>query len=122
MGFQRKVNRLNYDTGEIIETFNSVSEANSKFNLRKSDIWYSIKTQNGLIPSKKLRFEYAEDRINNTKRNVRQLDYETGEVIEIYNNMEEAALDNFISLEALKKALSKRDGCMPIVKLRFEFV
>jgi hypothetical protein len=122
VGFQRKVNRLNYDTGEIIETFNSVSEANSKFNLRKSDIWYSIKTQNGLIPSKKLRFEYAEERIYKTKRRIRQLDYDTGELIEIYENIETAALDNWVSFKALENAMKCRNGYMTASKLRFEYV
>lgn len=122
MGLQRKVNRLNYDTGEILETFNSVSEANSKFNLRKSDIWYSIKTQNGLIPIKKLRFEYAEERIYKTKRRIRQLDYDTGELIEIYENIETAAFDNWVSFKALEKAMKCRNGYMTASKLRFEYV
>lgn len=122
MGLQRKVNRLDYDTGEILETFNSVSEANSKFNLRKSDIWYSIKTQNGLIPIKKLRFEYAEERIYKTKRRIRQLDYDTGELIEIYENIETAAFDNWVSFKALEKAMKCRNGYMTASKLRFEYV
>lgn len=55
-------------------------------------------------------------------RKLNQLDYETGELIETYNNMEEAASDNFISVKALRKALSKRDGYMIVAKLRFEFI
>ncbi len=122
MGKTRKLNQLDYETGEVVRTFSSLSEACDEFGIRLSNICNAIEKKNGVMPIKKLRFEYAEERVNNTKRKVRQLDYETGELIETYNNMEEAASDNFISLKALRKALSKRDGHMPAAKLRFEFV
>ena len=122
MGKTRKLNQLDYETGEVVRTFSSLSEACDEFGISLSNICNAIGKKNGVMPIKKLRFEYAEERVNNTKRKVRQLDYETGELIETYNNMEEAASDNFISLKALRKALSKRDGHMPAAKLRFEFV
>ncbi len=122
MGKTRKLNQLDYETGEVVRTFSSLSEACDEFGISLSNICNAIEKKNGVMPIKKLRFEYAEERVNNTKRKVRQLDYETGELIETYNNMEEAASDNFISLKALRKALSKRDGHMPAAKLRFEFV
>lgn len=122
MGKTRKLNQLDYETGKVIRTFSSLSEACDEFEISLSNIWHAIEKKNGVLPIKKLRFEYAEERVNNTQRKVRQLDYETGEVVETYNNMEEAALDNFISLKALRKALSKREGYMPVAKLRFEFI
>ncbi|MBU3811234.1 MAG: hypothetical protein H9893_06230 [Candidatus Niameybacter stercoravium] len=101
---------LNHETGKVIKTFSGLSEACDEFDISLSNIWHAIEKKKGVMPVKKLRFEYAEERVNNTKRKVRQLDYETGELIETYNNMEEAASDNFISLKALRKALSKRGG------------
>ena len=91
MGKTRKLNQLDYETGEVVRTFSSLSEACDEFGISLSNICNAIEKKNGVMPIKKLRFEYAEERVNNTKRKVRQLDYETGELIEIYNNMEEAA-------------------------------
>lgn len=122
MGKTRKLNQLDYETGKVIRTFSSLSEACDEFGISLYNIWHAIEKKNGVMPIKKLRFEYAEERVNNTKRKVKQLDYETGELIETYNNMEDAASDNFISVKALRKALSKRSGYMPVAKLRFEFI
>ncbi len=122
MGKTRKLNQLDYETGKVIRTFSSLSEACDEFGISFSAIWYAIEKKKGVMPTKKLILEYAEERVNDSKRNIRQLDYETGELIETYNNMEEAASDNFISVKALRKALSKRDGYMTVAKLRFEFV
>lgn len=118
----RKLNQLDYETGEVIRTFSSLSEACDEFEISLSNIWHAIEKKNGVLPIKKLRFEYAEERVNNSQRKIRQLDYETGEVVDTYNNMEDAASDNFISVKALRKALSKRQGYMPVAKLRFEFI
>ena len=74
------------------------------------------------MPIKKLRFEYAEGRIYKTKRKIRQLDYDTGELIDTYDNIETAATDNWVSPKALEEAMKYRNGYMTVAKLRFEYV
>lgn len=72
-----------------------------------------------------LRFRYFKegDSISsvNRKRKVRQLDYETGELIEEYSSITEAAEDNWLTYDALSSVLNAKNGLMPIKKLRFEY-
>lgn len=58
---------------------------------------------------------------HNAKK-VRQLDYYTGEVIETYNSIREAARDNFCDITSVQKALWSRNGVMPLKELKFEYV
>ena len=122
MGKTRKLNQLDYETGKVIRTFSSLSEACDEFGISLSNICNAIEKKNGVMPIKKLRFEYAEERIYKTKRRIRQLDYDTGELIEIYENIETAALDNWVSFKALENAMKCRNGYMTASKLRFEYV
>lgn len=122
MGKTRKVNQLDYETGKVIRTFSSVREVCDTFGINAPNIWHAIEKNNGIMPVKKLRFEYAEGRIYKTKRKIRQLDYDTGEFVGEYDNIETAAIDNCVSLKALEKAMKYRNGYMPVAKLRFEFI
>ncbi len=122
MGKTRKVNQLDYETGKVIRTFSSLKETCDVFGTSAPNIWHAIEKNKGLMPIKRLRFEYAEDRIYKTKRRIRQLDYDTGELIEIYENIETAAFDNWVSFKALEKAMKCRNGYMTASKLRFEYV
>ena len=122
MGKTRKVNQLDYETGKVIRTFSSVREACDTFGINAPNIWHAIEKNNGIMPVKKLRFEYAEGRIYKTKRKIKQLDYDTGEFVGEYDNLETAAIDNCVSLKALEKAMKYRNGYMPVAKLRFEFI
>ena len=122
MGKTRKVNQLDYETGKVIRTFSSVREACDTFGINAPNIWHAIEKNKGIMPIKKLRFEYAEGRIYKTKRKIRQLDYDTGELIDTYDNIENAAIDNWVSLKALEKAMKYRNGYMTVAKLRFEFI
>lgn len=53
---------------------------------------------------------------------VKQLDYDTGELIDIYSSTEEAALDNYLNERALLKALKCKNGRLKDKKLLFAFV
>ena len=51
---------------------------------------------------------------------IRQLDYDTGEVIDTYDCIADAAYDNYVNRKAVSKALQRRNGLLPSKKLRFE--
>lgn len=55
-------------------------------------------------------------------KGVRQLDYETGEVIEEYKTMSDAARDNMMEHCVLSHALRTQGGIMKIRRLRFEYI
>lgn len=52
---------------------------------------------------------------------IRQLDYYTKELIEVYRTAEEAAADNYITYQTLMKAIKCNNGIVKSRKLRFEF-
>lgn len=56
------------------------------------------------------------------KRKVMQLDYYTGEKVEVYNSLKEAAEDNFILPGTLCDALREQGGIMKIKKLMFKYM
>ncbi len=58
---------------------------------------------------------------NGNNKPVRQLDYDTGEVIGIYSSLQEAADDNSIEPVSIRSAL-KKDGRLKVKKLRFELI
>ncbi|MHC1749441.1 MAG: hypothetical protein AB9856_14310 [Cellulosilyticaceae bacterium] len=51
---------------------------------------------------------------------VRQLDYDTGEIIDTYDYLGEAAEDNYINRKAISIALKYNGGFLHSKKLRFE--
>lgn len=53
---------------------------------------------------------------------VRQLDYETNEVIEEYNTIEEAAYDNYIDRKMLTFAVLHNQGKIDRLGLKFEYI
>ena len=53
---------------------------------------------------------------------VRQLDYETNEVIEEYNTIEEAAYDNYIDRKMLTFAVLYNQGKIDRLGLKFEYI
>ncbi|MGL5676830.1 MAG: hypothetical protein ACRDDX_10485 [Cellulosilyticaceae bacterium] len=53
-------------------------------------------------------------------KHILQLDYDTGEVIEEYRYIEDAAYDNWVSRDVLYKAVNNRGGYMEKRKLRFQ--
>ncbi|MBE6021657.1 MAG: hypothetical protein E7231_00325 [Cellulosilyticum sp.] len=55
------------------------------------------------------------------KRPTLKLDYETGEVIERYNSVREAAKANFVDYTGLVQAIKKRNGKCSMLKLRFAY-
>lgn len=59
---------------------------------------------------------------NGRRKQIRQLDIETSEEIEIYNSITEAAEDNWTSFDVLSEALRKKNGVLREKKLRFEYV
>ena len=125
MSLPRKMNELDYETGEVIRTFNSMQQVADYHDISINALIYALVRKDGYMLRKKLRFAYVDNkRIENPrdKRKVRQLDYYTGEEIEIYETAEEAAEDNFISPTTLREVLRLRDGCMKLKKLKFEYV
>lgn len=60
-----------------------------------------------------------EDRHNTKAVQIRQLDAETGEIIEVYPTIRDAAWDNFISCKTIRKALGN-GGYVKTKPLRFE--
>lgn len=59
---------------------------------------------------------------NGMQKKVRQIDYVTGQELEIYDSITDAANDNFITFDLLSHALRLRNGVMRYKKLRFEYV
>lgn len=55
------------------------------------------------------------------RKMVVQIDYYTGEKIEEYVSIAEAAQDNFLAFSQLSKVLNKKGGKMPTKKLCFKF-
>lgn len=55
-------------------------------------------------------------------KQVLQLDFETGEVIDTYASIEEAAYDNWLTHGALSVALRKYNGYLTKKELRFKLV
>lgn len=60
--------------------------------------------------------------IEDRKKKVALLEYETGEVVATYTSMTEAAEDNFTSKNHLRVALKKQGGFMKQKKLRFKYM
>lgn len=60
--------------------------------------------------------------IRGPRKKVRQLDYETGEVIEVYETITEAARDNWMEYNVLSEVLRTQNGIMRKRCLRFEYV
>lgn len=116
----RAINQLEYTTGETIKMFSSVSEVEKLYNIDGTSIRYAIKNNNGRIVKKKLRFEYAEPL--GVIRKVVQLDYITNEVIEVYNSVNQASIDNFISPCSIRIALAKNNGILHRKKLKFKYL
>ncbi len=56
-----------------------------------------------------------------TSKKVKQLDYFTGELVEEYNSISDAAYDNWLNERTVYKALNKRNGFIHSLSLRFEF-
>lgn len=53
---------------------------------------------------------------------VRQVDYETNEVIEEYDTIEEAAYDNYIDRKMLAFAVLHNQGKIDRLRLKFEYI
>lgn len=65
----------------------------------------------------------ARGRTGKTKsKKVRQLDYYTGEEIEVYPSIKDAAYDNYVDPVTLSRYLRDKKGLVDYKKLRFEYV
>lgn len=122
----KKVTQLDIETGKIIAIHKSISKAAEATGLENEEmIRRALCRTNGVLQKYILRFRYFKegDSISsvNRKRKVRQLDYETGELIEEYSSITEAAEDNWLTYDALSSVLNAKNGLMPIKKLRFEY-
>ena len=119
MGIGRKINELDYITGEVIRMFATIQMACDTHGIERNSIYNAINHRDGYMHQEKLRFAYVGAY---EMKKVRQLDYDTGELIEVYNSAEAAADDNFIVPKALREALRLRNGYIHSKKLRFEYV
>lgn len=124
MSLPRKMKELDYYTGELIREFKSMRELSDFHDIDLVSVRYAMLQNDGYMHRKKLRFEYADSNFPTTRviKRVRQVDFITGEEIEIYKSVEEAAEDNFIAPEKLREVLRLRDGCMKLKELKFEYV
>lgn len=59
---------------------------------------------------------------DNKAKRVRQVDFYTGEFIDEYESISEAARDNFLKVDSLQKALKKNNGRMAYKELKFEII
>ena len=59
--------------------------------------------------------------VGRPKRKVVQIDYYTGEVIEVYDSVEAAAYDNWLQYASILKALNHRGGRLSKRKIAFKF-
>lgn len=57
-----------------------------------------------------------------SKKRIAQLDYYTGELIEIYESVSAAAWDNYTDCSTIKKAIRTKNGKMKLRQLWFEEV
>lgn len=88
MGKSIKVARTD-DKGNVLEEFESLKEVCEKFSLNKCTLKKRMKENK---PMKEMYFKT----LNNDKPVV-QIDYWTGEILDRYDNIQEAAFDNFLS-------------------------
>ena len=55
-------------------------------------------------------------------KKVEQIDIDSGEFVGLYDSVAEAAKDNYITEETIRKAICKQDGRLPKYQLCFRFV
>lgn len=116
----RKINELDYITGEVIGEFASMRELTEFHDVAQKSVDYAMKKNQGYMHRKKLRFAYGSEK--EIIRKVEQLDYYTGESIEVYNSANAAALDNFLDAHSLRVALKNDKGMIHKKQLRFRYV
>lgn len=116
----RKINELDYITGKVIREFKSMQELTEFHDVAQKSVDYAIKNNKGYMPRKKLRFVYGAEK--EIIRKVEQIDYFTGEHIEVYNSANAAALDNFLDAHSLRVALKNNKGMIHKKQLRFRYV
>lgn len=121
----QKVSQLEWTTGKVIAIYNSVSEASEENGLiSDTPIRKAFIRKTDTLNKYKLRFRYYKDgdELEMARhKKIRQVDYYTGEEIEVYNSITEAAWDNWLCYETLSDALRKCNGMINSKKLRFEY-
>lgn len=124
----KKITQLDIETGEIIAIHKSITKAAEATGLENEEIIRrALCRTNGVLRKYMLMFRYFREGDNdsvsctNRKCRVRQLDYDTGELIEEYASISDAAEDNWLTFDALSSALIAKNGLMPRRKLRFEY-
>lgn len=123
MPMTRRMNLLDYETGKVINTYGSVKELLEDLGIFRANVNEAIIKNNGKMPSKKLRFAYA-DGPNKPLCHYRvaQIDYDTDEIIEKYDNAELAAEDNFVNAKTIRNAIRNRGGYIKSKRLKFKYI
>lgn len=123
MPMVRRLNQLDFETGEVVETYGSMKEALEKFGLFRVDVTNAIVKNNGKLNNKHLRFAYA-DGPNKPLCHYRvaQVDYDTDEIIEKYDDAELAAEDNFVNAKTIRNAIRNRGGYIKSKRLKFKYI
>lgn len=120
----QKLVRLDPETDFVLEIFNSVREASEKYDITDSVIRKGMWKYGGRLVKRNLKFRYFKEGdvvVLATNKKINQIDIETGEVIETYNSIIDAAEDNYLSFEAVSVALRKRNGEIRSKGLKFEY-
>ena len=118
-----------FDRREYMKEYKARYYEANKEKLREYGRNYSNKyrADNRDLVNRKQRVKRCQERIQNGEpldkraREVIQLDYYTGEVVETYATLREAAEDNYLNESALCKALANQGGVLKRRELVFAY-
>lgn len=106
-GVSTRVKQIDYDTGELIEIYDSISAAAEDNGLDRFVLINKLsKNSVAIYKNKKLAFCKSEDQ----EPRIIQLDYDTREQVGTYESVRAAANDNYISYISLRERLRKGNG------------
>ena len=106
-GVSTRVNQIDYDTGELIEIYPSISAAAEDNSLDRFVLINKLsKNSVAIYKNKKLAFCKSEEQ----KPAIIQLDYDTREQVGTYESVRAAANDNYLSYINLRERLRKGKG------------
>lgn len=113
----KRIQQLNYETGEIIKEYDTLTQAAQDAKVTQCAIRRAIQHANGCMHLKKLRFRYLDTQLNAAP--IIELDYHTGEIVQRFDSIEDVLNFFGLSRAGLYRALYAQNGCMPYKQLRF---
>lgn len=122
MGKVRKFEQLDYETGEVIKKYDTIKDALIEHQIHRATLNHAMINKGGRLPDRKLLFRYG-DGINKPihRYKVGKLN-EAGEVVKVYNSVEQAAIENYVSEKTISVAITRRNGLVPSLGIRFKYI